>query len=103
MRRETQEGGVKPPLLGDVVAAGLDVEVPIVGDAGQVAGGVLGTAWERQSPDWHVPETPFGRMAFPGGRRKAAPTKGSIAHTEESLDVEEPVVGVGGVAGLDVG
>ena len=29
----------------------------------------------------------------PGGRRKAAPT----------LDVEEPVVGVGGAAGLDVG
>ena len=32
--------------------------------------------WERQSPDWRVGKTPFGRMAFPGLVRFVSRTSG---------------------------
>jgi hypothetical protein len=61
--------------------------------------------------------TEWGKIeAKLGGRRKAVPTRatprgrselrpynGSAAATIGALDVEEPVVGVGGAAGLDCG
>jgi hypothetical protein len=74
-----------------------------------------GTVQERQSPDWQIPERPFGRMAFPGMRAGWKPAlrretqEGGVKpplHADVAapeLDVEEPVVGVGGATGLDGG